>query len=65
MALKARFCHLTKNQKDRKSKSPKKSYIEPLIYEYLSTYFNELIQYVMEEEELTWNDDEWFPNEEL
>jgi hypothetical protein len=32
---------------------------------YVWMYFNELIHYVMEEEELTWNDDEWFPNEEL
>ena len=54
------YTHLTKNQKDRDSKSPKKSYIEPR-YIYLRILMN---LYAMEEE-LTWNDDEWFPNEDL
>ena len=39
-----------------------KRVIEPLIYEYLLMYFNEPIQFTMEDEDLIWNDDEWFPD---
>ena len=62
MALKARFCHLPKNQKESKKRDRQKSLHRA---SYVWMYFNELIHYVMEEEELTWNDDEWFPNEDL
>jgi hypothetical protein len=53
---------LRKSQKDPEKRSLEKRVIEPLIYEYLLTYFNGLIQFTMEDEDLIWNDDEWFPD---
>jgi len=28
-------------------------------------YFNDLIQIIMEDEDITWDDNDWHPNEEL
>ena len=48
--------------KGSRKKILEKKVIEPLIYEYLLMYFNEPIQFTMEDEDLIWNDDEWFPD---
>lgn len=59
------YTHLTKNQKETKKKDWQKSYIEPRIYGYLSVYFNDLIHNIMEDENITWEDDQWFPDSEI
>jgi hypothetical protein len=54
-----------KNKRIANQNLPKRKLIEPLIYEYLSTYFNDLIRITMEDEDIIWDDNDWYPNEEL